>query len=766
MKKITFLTLLIGAFVSHNLSAQFLVKPTFFETTGVSNDGLVSGYEAQAGPYSIWNPDTNDFDSIGGAAPGQGVGGAAKFSADGKYLSGSNYIVQNISTDWTRRVLSDYDYIFKAIEFPENQDTWGYAAGQSLTNEGNGILLRTLDAGVHWTEKWVDTQNRGIEAMSFPTINTGYVGGWNHYIAKTTDAGNNWTELTPAGLDDVYIYKTINFKDELNGVITAQLQDNVAVYITADGGETWTTGSGLSGVPQKTCYVEGDTYFLVTNGGDIQKSDDNGLTWTTVYSSGGILTGISFHDAYIGIATGERYIYKTTDGGQTWITQDIMEGALLRDVKWIDDLNIVLVGTPDVIFGSVDSGDTWTWDNQTLFNGNPALYSVAVTGQNIHVCGSQGNFYKKSLISSIVVAEMSRYDTTLGNWTSLGSLGQTVDAVTSGGFSISGDGNTVVGNAWADPSNGNGYTVYAHGFAWNQTEGTIDLGSLYANQNRSSRANAVSNDGNVIVGYQDLNGPWKSAVWRKNPEGGYFPNEFLLVDPNGSATDDFNQLGECSAVSGDGNWIGGEGSYSNQNEPWIWSQATGLINLGNLLAEGGIGYGRVSGISPDGSIVIGWFEQEWGMPTIPFIWTAATGIQNLTDFLTTIGISTGDNQIWIPNNMSLNGKYITGWGFNPTTSEFGDLFTFRIELPDTLAAASFTKENVTVYPNPVHNILNINTTSKINNIEVYNMNGQLLMNEHSQNAMTKIDLSALEAGVYFVKTNGNNESKTFKVVKQ
>jgi photosystem II stability/assembly factor-like uncharacterized protein len=765
MKKIT-LSILMCAFGAVSGSAQFLVKPTFFETTGVSNDGIVSGYEGQAGPYSLWNPDNNTFYNIGGAAPGQGVGGSARFSEDGKFLSGSNYIEQTISTDWTRNVLSNYDYIFKAIEFPENQHGWGYAAGESLTNSGNGILLRTVDAGVHWTEKWVDTDNRGIESMSFPTIYTGYMGGWNHYFAKTTDAGNEWTVLNPAGFDDVYVYKTITFKDELNGVVTAQLTDGIGVYTTNDGGATWQTG-GITTIPTKVCYAGGDTYFLVSSTGDIQESNDNGLSWTTVFTAPGALSGITFYDSLTGIATGSRYIYNTTDGGVTWTEQDVFEGVTFRDVKWIDDMNLVMTGSPDVIFGSVDGGVTWTWDNQAVFNGNPALYNIAVTDQDIHICGSQGNFYKKSRISSRIVAEMSRYSTATGQWTSLGNLGQTVDDTTSAGFCISGDGNTVVGNSWADPSNGNGYTVYAQGFVWNATNGNTDLGSLYANQNRSSRANAVSNDGSVIVGLQDLNGPWKSAVWRKNPAGGYFPNEYLLVDPNGSPTDEYNQLGECSAVSGDGNWIGGEGSYSNGNQPWIWSQNTGLISLGDLL-DGGIGFGRVSGISPNGNVVVGWFEQDWGMPTIPFIWTPTTGIQDFRTYVTnTLGYDLGNNDIWIPNGMSLNGKYITGWGVDPTIGEWGDVITFRLELPETLASDQFTAANTgTVYPNPVSGILNINAPEKISRIEVYNVRGQLLLNENSQNSITKIDMESLANGIYFVKTYAGSACKTHKVIKQ
>jgi photosystem II stability/assembly factor-like uncharacterized protein len=767
MKKTTIFAMLAFAMGASSLSAQFIVKPTFFETLGVSNQGIISGYEGQGGPYSIWNPTNNTYYEIGGAAPGQGVGGAAKFSNDGTYLSGTSYIDQAISTAWTRKVLSNFNYIFTDIEFPEGDYLRGYAAGQSLTYNGNGIVLRTLDGGNHWVAKWVDTDQRGIESMSFPTMYTGYVGGWNEYFAKTTDGADTWTPLDPAGDDDVYIYTTITFKDELNGVVTAQLDESVAVYITSDGGETWTTGSGLSGVAQNACYVGGDTYFLTTNGGDIQKSTNNGLTWTTVKSVPSVtMVGINFRNAQVGIATTDMgSIYKTADGGATWTQQLVNADWIFRDVKWIDDMNLVLVGTPDVIYGSTDGGATWTWDNESIFNAGPALYSIAVTGQDIHVCGSQGNFYKKSLISSRVVAEMSRYNTTTSQWTALGNLGQTVDNTTSGGYFISGDGNTVVGNSWADPSNGNGYTVYAHGVAWNQTEGTMDLGSLFSNVNKSSRGNAVSNNGNVIVGLQDLSGPWKSAVWRKNPAGGYFPNEYLLVDPNGSATDEYNQLGECSYVTGDGNWIGGEGDFANNYQPWIWSETTGVINLGDI--SNGTGYGRIAGINPEGTIAVGWFNAfMWGDPPIPFIWTAETGMHNLNDFISgTLGLSTGANQVWVANNMSENGKYITGWGINFETSEWGDSFTFRLELPEILGSNEFELNNISVYPNPVNTVLNIRAEENVTRVEVNNVSGQLLLSE-AKSAITSIDMSSLSNGVYFVKTFVGNLSKTHKLIKQ
>ncbi len=364
MKKITFSTTMLLAFLlfSVALTGQYVVKPTFFETTGVSNQGLVSGYESQAGPYSLWNPADNSFQTIGGLAPGNGIGGRAKFSNDGSRISGSSLKTLPVSTDWERRILSDYNYIFKAMEFPAAGDgLFGYAIGQSLTYNGHGIVLRTTNGGVSWGAMWVDNEHRGLEAMSFPSPYLGYVGGWNQYFAKTQNTGWDWEVLNPAGDDDVYIYTAIEFKDEQNGVVAAQLNDGVGVYITSDGGISWTKGSGLQGIPSKIKYTGNNTYFLTTNGGHVQKSTDDGLSWTTVYSiPGALFLGLNFLDEQTGYVLGETYIHRTTNGGSSWtelaVSPGLTDGVLWRDIQWIDEQHLVITGTPDVVFESANGG--------------------------------------------------------------------------------------------------------------------------------------------------------------------------------------------------------------------------------------------------------------------------------------------------------------------------------------------------------------------------------------------------------------------------
>lgn len=351
--------------------------------------------------------------------------------------------------------------------------------------------------------------------------------------------------------------------------------------------------------------------------------------------------------------------------------------------------------------------------------------------------------------SGLSGAEISLYHQGTQQWSVLGSLGFEIDSTVGGGFGISGDGNTVVGLSWADTSGGN---AYAHAVAWNLTEGILDLGSRYDSIAKSTRANAVSYDGKVVVGWQDFNGPWKSAVWRKNPAGGYFPNEYLLIDTTASATDEFNQLGECSVVSADGNWIGGYGDYANNNQPWIWSEATGVVNLGSLPNTG---QGFVSGINADGSKVVGWFDgMFFGDPQTPFIWTPTGGLQNLNAYIQTdLGLAMGTIRVQTANCMSANGQYIAGYGMDTTT--FSSI-TYRVSAnPSSITGAAGEMSDICVFPNPLKDKIHIKKTDW-ELLQVFSVEGKEITDKVEItiiNHQTVLDLSRLPEGIYFVRVN-------------
>lgn len=297
------------------------------------------------------------------------------------------------SQTW-EKINTGYNYILKCMEFPGGQGQTGYAAGQDLTYMGDGIVIKTTNGGTSWSSLWTGV-DQGIEDMSFPDLNTGYVCGWSAYFAKTTNGGSTWVQQTPGS--DIYMYTAVAFKDANNGVVTAQTNSSAGVWVTSNGGTTWIQGAGLAAIPYKLVYVSDNTYYLVTNGGHIQKSTDGGLTWTTIKQGLGLLLGIDFLNPMTGMALGEDgWIHKTFDGGATWTPQQTAYGnPLWRDVAWKNQNEVVTCGTPETIWKSLDAGATWSDDYPTSTY-NPALYEILFTNDGTgYICGSQGWFYRK-----------------------------------------------------------------------------------------------------------------------------------------------------------------------------------------------------------------------------------------------------------------------------------------------------------------------------------------------------------------------------------
>lgn len=340
------------------------------------------------------------------------------------------------SQTW-EKIYTGYNYIFKGIDFPGGQSNIAYAGGQHLTYMGNGIVIKTTNGGTTWSQLWFGTQ-QGIEGLSFPDLNTGYVCGWSHYFAKTTDGGVTWTVQNPGPASDIYFYTDVIFKDALHGVVTAQTNTSAAVYSTSNGGATWTAGTGLASIPYKVTYVTANTYFLVGNGGEIQKSTDGGLTWITVKSGLGLLTGINFYNPMIGIATAADYswIHKTFDGGVTWQAQQIQgTDPIWRGAAWKNQNEVAICGTPETIFRSTDGGSQWVNDYPTsAYNG--ALYEVLYTTDGGAYCiGSQGYFYRKLVP---LVAAYTAANTTICNGTSVQFTDQTAGSPASWAWTFEG----------------------------------------------------------------------------------------------------------------------------------------------------------------------------------------------------------------------------------------------------------------------------------------------------------------------------------------
>jgi hypothetical protein len=70
------------------------------------------------------------------------------------------------------------------------------------------------------------------------------------------------------------------------------------------------------------------------------------------------------------------------------------------------------------------------------------------------------------------------------------------------------------------------------------------------------------------------------------------------------------------------------------------------------------------------------------------------------------------------------------------------------------------------YPNPTTDILTINAPSVIDRIEIYDINGKIVMNSPSGNATSKVYMANFIAGTYFVKVITGETSENFTVIKK
>jgi hypothetical protein len=77
----------------------------------------------------------------------------------------------------------------------------------------------------------------------------------------------------------------------------------------------------------------------------------------------------------------------------------------------------------------------------------------------------------------------------------------------------------------------------------------------------------------------------------------------------------------------------------------------------------------------------------------------------------------------------------------------------------------FSASNFSVYPNPVQDILNIQSTSSVEAIEVYDVLGKLVLSSTPDAISPSINMSALNSGAYLVKVSINGASKTVKIIK-
>jgi photosystem II stability/assembly factor-like uncharacterized protein len=236
------------------------------------------------------------------------------------------------------------------LSFLDDNNGWmladlGVGAGSNAV-----AVFQTRDGGATWTQTYTNDPNNpeagdslplgGIKADLVPLdMQTAWVGGVVYapgtvYLYRTNDGGRTWTqvplELPPdaenfeLGIDEDQMY----FVSASDGFLTLRMAGDAtqtAVYVTNDGGETWKLTPTLIPNAGASDFMSA-AEAVIYNGEQFYVTRDAARTWVTVTPD--IVFGDSFatmdfvnpnNGWIITLANEHRSLYRTHDGGATWL---------------------------------------------------------------------------------------------------------------------------------------------------------------------------------------------------------------------------------------------------------------------------------------------------------------------------------------------------------------------------------------------------------------------------------------------------------------
>jgi len=216
----------------------------------------------------------------------------------------------------------------------------------------NGVVLKYDFNSNTWTQRQLNT-TENLQEVYFAGPDIGYIVGYGSTLFKTTDAGVTWTKqnFNASNYQLTSIaYGTNNFG--AMGSLAASATES-RVFVTENG--------GIGYFPLTVPYVGGIFSISVPNDQVIYaagefgllKSTNRGLSWLNLTPNipGFIYPGdMFFYDTQRGvIVLNNGLIYKTTDGGATWSSENIFpfvsNVALGLYTNDLENIHVVGYGT-------------------------------------------------------------------------------------------------------------------------------------------------------------------------------------------------------------------------------------------------------------------------------------------------------------------------------------------------------------------------------------------------------------------------------------
>ncbi|MBW8889962.1 MAG: hypothetical protein JF616_19575 [Fibrobacteres bacterium] len=238
------------------------------------------------------------------------------------------------------------------------------------------LLFSGLSFGLIPGGKWIWMnplpQGNRLLAVDFPSPDVGYAAGEDGALLKTTDAGTNWKAMADLPAED---FTMLRFPDENHGYLAG----NYSLLRTSDGGGNWSRViTPLYARPSSIQATDAQTLYLLNGADSLLRSRDGGTNWLgSPIQKGTFFEDLSFPAPDTGFALSDSGIFKTTNGGTTWVRHKYDFASNPASVLYfLDTRHGYAVGNSGHAYRTDDGGATWTDRGRTRIN---RIYSVRFT---------------------------------------------------------------------------------------------------------------------------------------------------------------------------------------------------------------------------------------------------------------------------------------------------------------------------------------------------------------------------------------------------
>jgi photosystem II stability/assembly factor-like uncharacterized protein len=256
----------------------------------------------------------------------------------------------------------------------------------------NGTILKTIDGGSTWTIKSSNnTSSSNINTIYFADKNTGFVSrGYMAEILKTVDGGETW-QIKKGSFDEIYSF---SFIDAQNGFCAGE--DGV-IFKTTNGGSTWEWSGFQNGRYGGTTlndiyFIDDMTGFATGMSGRILKTTDGGKNWKEYSPTYGNVKQLDFVTDQVGYGLVGNTFFKTNDSGIHWtnIGAPVKSGNTTQFDFINENIGYCIAGGDinssayvGMVYKTIDGGKTWLATNKGGAILDENLYSIDFVNENI-----------------------------------------------------------------------------------------------------------------------------------------------------------------------------------------------------------------------------------------------------------------------------------------------------------------------------------------------------------------------------------------------